>query len=124
MYPGDLKYTKEHEWVKVENGKVVIGVTNYAQEQLGDVVYVELPEVGSEFEKAAACGTIESVKTVSDLCVPVSGEIVKVNEELDDSPELINSDPYGTGWILEVQLSHPDEVEQLLSVQDYEPLTK
>ena len=120
MYPEHLKYSKEHEWVRVDDETVVVGITAYAQEQLGDVVYVELPELGAELTQFSPCGTIESVKTVSDLYAPVSGEVIKINEELDESPELINDDPYGTGWILEVKLSNPDELNQLLSAQEYD----
>ncbi len=120
MYPNHLKYSKEHEWVKVENNIAVIGITDYAQEQLGDVVYVELPEVGTQISQFDVCGTIESVKTVSDLYVPVSGEVVKINEELDDTPELINSEPYGAGWILEVQLQDSGGLDKLMSSDNYE----
>lgn len=124
MYPENVKYTKEHEWVRVENGTAVVGITDYAQEQLGDVVYVELPDLGAELTQFSTCGTIESVKTVSDLYAPVSGEVVKINEELDENPELINDDPYGAGWIIEVALSSPDELQQLLSDREYEAFIK
>ncbi len=124
MYPENVKYSKEHEWVRVEHEIAVVGITDYAQEQLGDVVYVELPDVGAELMQFSACGTIESVKTVSDLYAPVSGEVVKINEELDENPEFINDDPYGTGWILEVKLSDPDELQQLLSAAEYEAFIK
>lgn len=124
MYPENVKYTKEHEWVRVENGTAVVGITDYAQEQLGDVVYVELPDIGAELTQFTTCGTIESVKTVSDLYAPVSGEVVKINEELDESPELINDDPYGAGWILEATVSNPDELQQLLSASEYEAFIK
>ena len=124
MYPENVKYTKEHEWVRVENGTAVVGITDYAQEQLGDVVYVELPDMGTELTQFNTCGTIESVKTVSDLYAPLSGEVVKINEELDESPELINDDPYGAGWILEVTVSNPDELQQLLSASEYEAFIK
>ena len=124
MYPERLKYSKEHEWVRVENETVIVGITDYAQEQLGDVVYVELPDIGAELVQFTPCGTIESVKTVSDFYAPISGEVIKINEELDDSPELINDEPYGKGWILEVKLSNPDELHQLLSAQEYEAFVK
>lgn len=120
MYPENLKYSKEHEWVRVEDETAVVGITDYAQEQLGDVVYVELPDVGSELTQFSPCGTIESVKTVSDFYAPISGKVMKINEELDEGPELINDDPYGKGWIMEVKLSNPDELDQLLSAQDYD----
>jgi glycine cleavage system H protein len=117
-----LKYTKDHEWVRIENEIVSIGITDYAQDQLGDVVYVELPEVGAEITQFEVCGTIESVKTVSDLYAPVSGEVLKINDTLDDTPELINNEPYGAGWILEVKLKDSHELDHLLSSQDYETL--
>lgn len=120
MYPEELKYSKEHEWVKVNDGSAVVGITEYAQDQLGDVVYVELPEVGAQVIQFEVCGTIESVKTVSDLYSPVSGEVIQINEELDDTPELINNEPYGTGWILEIKMNDPSELEQLLSSSTYE----
>ena len=122
MSPEELKYTKDHEWVRIENEIVRIGITDYAQDQLGDVVYVELPEVGAQITQFEVCGTIESVKTVSDLYAPVSGEVLKINDTLDDTPELINNEPYGAGWILEVKLKDSDELDQLLSSQDYETL--
>ena len=122
MCPANLKYTKEHEWLRVENDVAVIGITDYAQEQLGDVVYVELPEVGSQVTQFEACGTIESVKTVSDVYAPISGEIVKINEALDETPELINNEPYGAGWIIEIKLEDSKEIENLLSAESYETL--
>ena len=122
MIREDLKYTKDHEWVKINDNVAVIGITDYAQDQLGDVVYVELPEVGSQIVQFETCGTIESVKTVSDLCAPISGEVVKINEELDDTPELINNEPYGAGWIFEVQVADSSEFDNLLSPKDYEAL--
>jgi len=122
MCPENLAYTKEHEWVRVEEDIVVVGITDYAQDQLGDVVYVELPEIGSQLIRSEVCGTIESVKTVSDLYAPISGEVVKINEILDDAPELINNEPYGGGWIVEIQINDKDEFENLLSSEDYEAL--
>ena len=122
MSPEELKYTKDHEWVRIENEIAIIGITDYAQDQLGDVVYVELPEVGVQISQFEVCGTIESVKTVSDLYAPVSGEVLKINDVLDDTPELINNEPYGAGWILEVKLNDSHELDQLLSSQDYETL--
>lgn len=124
MCPENLKYTKEHEWLRIEEDIVVIGITDYAQDQLGDVVYVELPEVGTQVTQSEACGTIESVKTVSDLYAPVSGEVVKINEALDDAPELLNNEPYGSGWIMEVKIKDPGELDNLLSSEDYETLIK
>ena len=122
MCPEDLVYTKEHEWVRVEEDRVVVGITDYAQDQLGDVVYVELPEVGSQVIQFEICGTIESVKTVVDLYAPISGEVININEALDDTPELVNSEPYGGGWIVEIQIYDKDEFENLLSSEDYEAL--
>lgn len=122
MCPEDLAYTKEHEWVRVEGNIAVVGITDYAQDQLGDVVYVELPEVGTQLTQFEACGTIESVKTVADLYAPISGEVIKINEALDDTPELINDEPYGAGWIVEIQISEQDELGNLLSSKDYEAL--
>jgi glycine cleavage system H protein len=122
MYPENLHYTKEHEWIRITGNHAVIGITDYAQEQLGDVVYVELPAVRSQLSQFDVCGTIESVKTVSDLYAPISGEVVNINEALDDTPELINSEPYGAGWLVEIQLSNTAELKNLLSAEDYEAL--
>jgi glycine cleavage system H protein len=110
-FPDHLKYTKEHEWARVENGSVVVGVTDYAQDSLGEVVYVELPDDGSEVTKDEAFGVIESTKAVSDLYSPVSGTVTDVNDTLLDSPELINEDPYDEGWILKIEMSDPTELE-------------
>lgn len=115
----DLKYSKEHEWVRVEGDEAVIGITDHAQEQLSDVVYVELPEVGDTFERGDILGTVESVKAASDVYMPVSGEIVAVNELLQDSPEMVNDDPYGAAWFVRVTLSHPDELDDLMDADAY-----
>ncbi len=122
MYPKNLTYTKDHEWIRREEDIAVIGITDYAQDQLGDVVYVELPEVGAQVTQFEVCGTIESVKTVADLYAPVSGEVVNINGALDDAPELVNSEPYGAGWIIEVKMQEPGELDMLLSSEDYEVL--
>ena len=122
MCPENLVYTKEHEWARVEEGIAVVGITEYAQDQLGDVVYVELPEVGAQLTQFETCGTIESVKTVSDLYAPLSGEVIKINEVLDDTPELINNEPYGAGWMIEIRINNQDELKSLLSSEDYETL--
>jgi len=119
-FPDDLKYTREHEWARVKGKKAVVGITEYAQKELGDVVYVELPEVGDEVVQDEQFGVIESVKTVSDLFSPISGEVVEVNENLEDRPELVNEDPYGDGWMIKVAISEPDEVENLLTAETYE----
>ncbi|HEV3477596.1 MAG TPA: glycine cleavage system protein GcvH [Rubrobacteraceae bacterium] len=117
--PEDLQYTRSHEWVRTEDDTATIGITDYAQEELGDIVYIELPEQGDTFDAGDSFGTVESVKAVSDLYTPVGGEVVEVNEALDDSPEKINEDPYGDGWIVKLRVS--DEGE-LLSASDYEQL--
>jgi glycine cleavage system H protein len=122
MYPENLYYTKEHEWIRIEGERAVIGITEYAQDQLGDVVYVELPEVGAQVTQLETCGTIESVKTVADLYAPLSGEIVAINEALDETPELINNEPYKAGWIAEIQISDQEEIKNLLLVDAYEAL--
>ena len=121
MYPDDLKYSSEHEWARVGNGDVVeVGITHYAQDTLGDVVFVELPEIGSRVDQFDKFGEIESVKAVSDLFSPVSGTVTAVNEELEQSPELCNSDPYGDGWIMEVELDDPSELEELMDSETYQ----
>jgi glycine cleavage system H protein len=117
--PGDLQYTKSHEWVRVEDGVATVGITDHAQDELGDVVFVELPETGATLAAGDSFGAVESVKAVSDLYAPVGGEVVEVNGALEDSPEKINEDPYGEGWILKLQIS--DE-GNLLSAADYEKL--
>ncbi len=120
--PADLKYSKDHEWARIEGDVAVVGITDYAQNELGDIVYVELPDVGTQVEQGKTFGTIEAVKAVSDLFAPVSGEVVEVNEKLNDSPELVNQDPYGEGWMIKIKMSNPDEVNNLLSKEDYEAL--
>lgn len=124
IFPAELKYSKEHEWVRVDGQRAIIGITQYAQEQLGDVVYVELPEPGSQVSQFEVCGTIESVKTVSDLFAPVSGEVVAINDTLDDAPENINQEPYGSGWILEVAMTDVSELGRLLSADEYEAMIR
>ena len=120
MYPQELKYEKEHEWVRTGDDTVVIGITHFAQDQLGEVVYVDLPAAGDSVVAGETFGEIESVKSVSDLYSPVSGEIVAVNEALDDAPETVNEDCYGEGWMLEVKLSDDAEVDGLMSAEEYE----
>lgn len=120
MVPQDCKYTKEHEWVKMEGEKAVVGITGYAQEQLGDVVYVELPKVGQEIFQPKPFGVVESVKTASDLFAPLSGKVLEINAELVQHPELVNQDPYGQGWMIKIQPADPKERDKLLSPQDYE----
>ncbi len=120
--PEDLKYTKEHEWAKIEGDVATIGITDYAQSELGDIVYIELPKVDSEVEQMAPIGTIEAVKTVADLYSPLSGKVIEVNEKLSQNPSIVNNDPYGEGWIAKIRISNPDEVENLLSAEDYRKL--
>jgi glycine cleavage system H protein len=119
MYPDDLKYTREHEWARAAGDRVRVGITDYAQEALGDIVYVDIPPVGTAVSGGAAFGEVESTKSVSDLYSPVSGTIVERNEELDKSPELINSDPYGQGWLVVVQMTDAEELDQLMEADAY-----
>ena len=122
--PEDLHYSKDHEWVRVEGDQAIIGVTDYAQDSLGDVVYVELPKLGDEFAANESFGSVESVKAVSEVFTPVSGEVVQINEALADEPEKVNSDPYGAGWMIRVRMSSSGEVDSLLSAAEYEDFTK
>jgi glycine cleavage system H protein len=123
MVPKELRYTKEHEWVRVEGGLAVVGITDYAAHELGDVVFVELPEVGRTIEQGNAIGVIESVKAVSDLFAPVSGEVVETNGALSGEPELLNSDPFGKGWMLRVKIADLAQLESLLDAAAYDALT-
>ena len=120
MYPGDLNYSKDHEWLKIEGDTAVMGITDFAQKQLGDVVYVELPPVGAELGSHQTIGVIESVKAVSDVYSPISGKVLEVNSGLNDAPETLNQDPYGRGWILKLAIKDKSELDQLLSALDYE----
>src|SRR5918912_702028 len=122
--PEDLQYSKDHEWVRVEGDVGVIGITDYAQNSLGDVVYVELPKPGETFAAHESFGSVESVKAVSEIFTPVSGEIVEVNESLQDEPEKVNADPYGEGWMIRIRLRNRGEVDSLLSAAEYEDFTK
>ena len=119
MYPDELKYTAEHEWIKVEGSRGRIGITTFAQDQLGDVVYVELPKVGSKVTQFTVFGVIDSVKASSDLYSPVTGTVAAVNDSLTDSPDLVNKDPYGRGWMLEIDLDDPGEVGKLMDAATY-----
>ena len=114
-----LLYTNNHEWIKIKENQAIIGITDFAQSELGDIVFIEFPDEGDTFQKGDTIGTIEAVKTVADLYAPVSGKIVELNLELDDNAELINSDPFGKGWLLKMELSNPDEKSDLLSAEDY-----
>ena len=120
--PGDLKFTKDHEWLKIEGNTAIIGITDYAQEQLGDVAFVDVTTVGETLDKEESIGTIEAVKTVSDVFMPVSGKVVEFNNKLEDDPALINNDPYGEGWIVKVDMSDDSEIEELLSAEEYEKM--
>jgi glycine cleavage system H protein len=122
--PEDSRYAKSHEYVHVEGDIGTIGITEYAQKELGDVVFVELPQVGAQLELGDELGSIESVKAVSELFSPVSGEVIEVNEALADKPELVNTDPYGDGWMVRIRLSARDEVDELMSAEEYEDYTK
>jgi len=121
VYPEDLKYTAEHEWVKADgDGPVRVGITDFAQDALGDIVYVQLPEVGSTVRAGDACGELESTKSVSDLFAPVNGTVTAVNEALADQPDLVNTDPYGEGWLLDIDVEDADEVEALMDAETYQ----
>lgn len=120
--PENLKYTKDHEWVRVEGEEAFIGVTDFAQGELGDIVFVEVETEGEELDQEEVFGTIEAVKTVSDMFMPVGGEVLEFNEKLEDAPDLINSDPYGEGWIIKIKVADMAEVEELLSAEAYKEL--
>ena len=120
MYPDDFRYSKDHEWLRVEGDKGTVGITEFAQKQLGDIVYVELPQPGAVLEFHQSLGVIESVKAVSDVYSPLSGEVVEINEQLMESPELVNEDPHGKGWIVRIKIKDESEVENLMSASEYE----
>lgn len=122
--PEELHYTKDHEWIKIEGDEAVVGITDFAQGELGDIVYVEVESLDETLAAEAVFGTVEAVKTVSDLFMPLSGEVIAFNEELEDTPELVNEDPYGKGWMIKIKLSDPAELENLLDAQAYLSLVK
>ena len=122
MTPEELRYTQEHEWIRIEGQRATVGITDYAQDALGDVVYVDLPASGTRVEKGQPFGEVESTKSVSDLYAPVTGVIVERNEDLESTPELVNSEPYGRGWLVVIEADEPDEVGALMSAGDYEQL--
>ncbi|MEM7244227.1 MAG: glycine cleavage system protein GcvH [Acidobacteriota bacterium] len=122
QHPEELKYTKDHEWVRIEGDTGTVGITHHAQDALGDVVFVELPEPGANLERGAEFGTVESVKAVSELYAPLSGEVLEVNEALADAPETVNDDPHGEGWMLKVKIGSTDELSELMSAADYQKL--
>ncbi|MBN2274889.1 MAG: glycine cleavage system protein GcvH [Bacteroidales bacterium] len=120
--PDNLKYTKDHEWIRPEGTMAVVGITDFAQGELGDIVFVEIETLGENLEKEATFGTIEAVKTVSDLFMPVSGKVVEINEAINDSPELVNKDPYGNGWLIKIEMDSPDQLNELFDAKGYEKL--
>ena len=122
--PEDLHYSKDHEWVRVDGDQAIIGITDYAQNSLGDVVYVELPKAEDEFAANESFGSVESVKAVSEVFTPVAGVVVKINESLADEPETVNADPYGNGWMIRLKMANPGEVDSLLTAAEYEDFTK
>ena len=121
-FPKELKYTKDHEWLRIEGGIVYVGITSFAQGELGDIVFVDVDTEGEELEKEEVFGSVEAVKTVSDLFMPINGEVLAFNEKLEDEPELINSDPYGEGWIIKISASDVSELNSLLSAESYKEL--
>jgi glycine cleavage system H protein len=124
MEPTDRKYSNDHEWAKLDDGLVEVGITGYAQEQLGDIVYVELPQLGDLLEASEAFGLVESVKAASDLLAPITGEVIAINEDLLDRPELVNEDPYGEGWMVKVQADDETEMDDLMTADEYEAFLK
>lgn len=122
LIPEDLLYTEEHEWVRVEDETATVGITDYAQGELGDIVFVELPEVGSQTKQMEPFGSIEAVKAVSDLFAPLTGEVTEVNAKLQEAPEAINQDPYGEGWMIKIKIADKSELDRLLSAEDYQKL--
>lgn len=119
-FPSELKYTKDHEWIRVEGNEAYVGVTDFAQRELGDIVYIDINSVGKELKQEDVFGTVEAVKTVSDLFMPVSGKVLEINSKLDSHPELVNQDPYGEGWMVKIALSESGQVDTLLSAKDYQ----
>lgn len=122
IFPEDLKYTKDHEWIRVENNIGTVGITDHAQSELGDVVFVDIPKDLTEVKKGEAFGTIEAVKTVADIYAPVSGKVLEINTSVNDKPEIVNKDPYGEGWLVKIELTNPEEINDLLSVEEYKQL--
>jgi glycine cleavage system H protein len=121
-FPADLKYTKDHEWIRVEGDKATIGITDFAQKELGDIVYVDVNTIGETVDKDAVFGTVEAVKTVSDLFMPVSGEVLEMNKDIDSAPESVNQDPYGKGWMIKIKVTNASELSGLLDVNAYKAL--
>jgi len=121
-FPSDLKYTKDHEWVKVTGNEALVGITDFAQHELGDIVYVDVNTVGETVNKEAVFGTVEAVKTVSDLFMPVTGEVLEVNKDIDSAPESVNADPYGKGWMIKIKITDPAQLSELLDAEAYKKL--
>ena len=121
-FPNDVKYTKDHEWLRIDGDEAFVGITHFAQSELGDIVFIDVDTEGESLEKEEVFGSVEAVKTVSDLFMPINGEVLEFNKNLEDNPELINSDPYGEGWIIKVSVSNTEELEALLSSDDYQKL--
>ena len=121
-FPNDVKYTKDHEWLRIDGDEAFVGITHFAQSELGDIVFIDVDTEGESLEKEEVFGSVEAVKTVSDLFMPINGEVLEFNKNLEDNPELINSDPYGEGWIIRVSVSNTDELEELLTSDDYKKL--
>jgi glycine cleavage system H protein len=121
-FPSELKYTKEHEWVLVQGNKAKVGITDFAQKELGDIVFLDIATLGKEVKQNDIFGSIEAVKTVSDLFMPVSGTVLNLNEDLESDPQLVNSDPYGNGWMVEITISNPNELEELMSAEEYQAI--
>lgn len=120
LIPKELKYTNTHEWLKIEGDIAIIGITDYAQKELSDIVYIDLPEIGKTLNQGDVLGTIEAVKAVSDFYTPISGSVIETNQELKTAPDLVNKEPYGKGWMVKIKMSNPDEISKLLSAEQYE----
>lgn len=121
-FPADLKYTKDHEWVRIEGNRATVGITDFAQGELGDIVYLDVNTVGEVVAREAVFGTVEAVKTVSDLFMPLTGEVLEMNKEIDNDPQAVNTDPYGKGWMIKMAITNPDEISELLSADAYKAL--
>lgn len=121
-FPDNLKYTKDHEWIRIEGNIATIGITDFAQGELGDIVYVDIPSLNKSLKKEAVFGTVEAVKTVSDLFLPISGKITEINPQLNDKPEMVNKDPYGEGWMVKISIENPDDAKELLDAESYKKL--
>lgn len=123
-FPEHLKYTKEHEWIRVTGAEGIIGITEFASAELGDIVFLEIETLGEKLARAETFGTVEAVKTVSDLFMPVAGEVLEINPRLEANPEIVNKDPYGEGWLIKIRISHPAELDDLLSAEDYNAMVE